>query len=226
MGLSPTGASDPYALRRQGIGIIQIMLDKGFSFSLKGMIEKSIKLFGIKGAKKIKETADKVSSFLHNRMTHQLAEEGFSKDAIAAAASVSVDNAPDVWNRVRALQDLKTAPDFEPLAVAFKRVVNIIKKAKVIKIKPVKESLFEHDSESALYSAYQDVKNKVSDNLDKGDLDQALHEIASLRDAVDNFFNSVLVMAKQAKIRNNRLALLKHIADLFETIADFSKIST
>jgi len=226
VGLTPTGASDPYALRRQGIGIIQIMLDKGFSFSLRGMIEKSIKLFGIKGAKKIREIADKVSTFLHNRLTHQLAEEGFSKDIIAAVASVSVDNAPDVRNRVRALQDLKTAPDFEPLAVAFKRVVNIIKKAKVIKTKPVKESLFEHDSESALHSAYQDVKNKVSDNLDKGDLDQALHEIASLRDAVDDFFNSVLVMAKQSKIRNNRLALLKHIADLFDTIADFSKIST
>ena len=138
VGLTPTGASDPYALRRQGLGIIQIMLDKGFSFSLRGMIEKSIKLFGIKGAKKIREIADKVSIFLHNRMTHQLAEEGFSKDVIAAVASVSIDNAPDVWNRVRALQDLKTAPDFEPLAVAFKRVVNIIKKAKVIKTKPLR----------------------------------------------------------------------------------------
>ena len=94
------------------------------------------------------------------------------------------------------------------------------------KAKPVEESLFQHDSESALYSDYKKVQNKVSDSLDKGDLEQALHEIASLRDSVDAFFDSVLVMAKEKKIRSNRLSLLKHIADLFETIADFSKIST
>jgi len=226
VGLVPTGASDPYALRRQGLGIIQIMLEKSFSFSLRAVIEKSIKLYNIKSVKKIQEIADKVNTFLQNRMTHQLGEDGFSKDVIASVVSVSGDNVPDLWNRAKALQDLKTAPDFEPLAIAFKRVVNIIKKAKAFKAKPVNKNLFEHDSESELFSAYKDVKNKVADNLDKGKFEQALHEIASLRDTVDAFFDGVLVMAKNAKIRNNRLALLKHIADLFETMADFSKIST
>jgi glycyl-tRNA synthetase beta chain len=226
VGLVPTGASDPYALRRQGLGIIQIMLEKDFSFSLRAVIEKSIKLYNIKGAKNIREIADNVNTFILNRMTHQLAEDGFSKDVIASVVSVSGDNVPDLWNRAKALQDLKTAPDFEPLAVAFKRVVNIIKKAKAFKAKPVNNSLFEHDSESELFSAYEDVKNRVADNLVKGEFGQALHEIASLRDTVDAFFDGVLVMAKNTKIRNNRLALLRHIADLFETIADFSKIST
>ena len=226
VGLIPTGASDPYALRRQGIGLIQIMLNKNFSFSLKGMIEKSLKLYGVKGVRKLREIADPVNTFIQNRMTHLLAEEGFSKDVIQAVVSVSVDNVPDVWNRARALQNLKTVPDFEPLVVAFKRVVNIIKKVKGFKAKPIKENLFEHDSESALYSAYQAVKDNVSVNLEKGDPGQALHEIASLRGPVDAFFDGVLVMAKEAKIRSNRLSLLKHIADLFETIADFSKIST
>ena len=226
VGLTPTGASDPYALRRQGIGLIQIMLDKNFSFSLTGMIEKSLKLYGVKGVRKIREIADPVNTFIQNRMTHLLAEEGFSKDVIQAVVSVSVDNVSDVWNRARALQHLKTAPDFEPLAVAFKRVVNIIKKVKGFKAKPIKANLFEHDSESALYSAYQAVKDNVSVNLEKGDPGQALHEIASLRGSVDAFFDGVLVMAKETNIRSNRLSLLKHIADLFETIADFSKIST
>ena len=225
VGLVPTGASDPYALRRQGIGIIQIMLDNGFSFSSKGMIEKSIKLFGIKGAKKNREVADKVNTFLNNRMTHQLAEEGFSKDVIAAVASVSMDNVSDVWSRVRALQDLKTAPDFEPLAVSFKRVVNIIKKAKNFKAKPVNKSLFTDKSESKLFSSFKKVETKVKKNIDKKDLEQAFHEIASLRDVVDAFFDGVLVMDKNTKIRNNRLSLLKQIADMFETVADFSKIS-
>lgn len=226
VGLIPTGASDPYALRRQGIGLIQIMLDKNFSFSLKEIIEKSLKLYGVKGVGKIREIADPVNTFIQSRMTHLLAEQGFSKDVIQAVVSVSADNVPDVWSRAKALQNLKTAPDFEPLAVAFKRVVNIIKKVKGFEAKPIKENLFEHDSESALYSAYQAVKDNVSINLEKGDPGQALHEIATLRGPVDAFFDGVLVMAKETNIRNNRLSLLKHIADLFETIADFSKIST
>ncbi len=226
IGLTPTGASDPYALRRQGIGIIQIMQNQGFSFSLGSMIEKSIKLYGIKGVKNIREIADKVNTFLQNRMMHQLSEDGLSKDVIAAVASVSVDNVPDVWNRAIALQNLKTAPDFEPIAVSFKRVVNIIKKAKPFKAKPVNISLFQHTSESKLYSAFKRVNKKVTSNLAKGDFEKALHDIASLRTAVDAFFDSVLVMEKNARIRGNRLNLLKHIADLFETISDFSKIST
>ena len=226
VGLVPTGAADPYALRRQGIGILQIMNDQSFSFSLRKLIEKSLRLFGIKQAQQIQEISDQILTFLQNRMTYQLAEEGFSKDVIAAAADVSVDNVPAVWNRVRALQDLKTAPDFEPLAVAFKRVVNIIKKADVRIKKTVDESLFEEKSEAALYAAYKKVNKKVTSLLEKGRLDQALHEIASLRDPVDAFFDGVMVMAKQKKIRDNRLALLKQISDLFDLFADFSKIST
>jgi glycyl-tRNA synthetase beta chain len=226
VGLVPTGAADPYALRRQGIGIIQIMLDQGFSFSLRKLIERSLKLFGLKKTKQIRKVADRIQIFLENRMTYQLAEEGFSKDVIAAVADVSADNVPAVWERVRALQDLKTAPDFEPLAVAFKRVVNIIKKADVRIKKSVDESLFEEKSEAALYAAYKKVAKKVKGHLEKGRLDQALHEIASLRDPVDAFFDGVMVMAKQKKVRNNRLALLKQISDLFELFADFSKIST
>ncbi|QTA89459.1 glycine--tRNA ligase subunit beta [Desulfonema magnum] len=227
-GLIPTGASDPYALRRQGIGIIQIMHEKGFSFSLKAMIEKSATLFGERRDRDVGETVSDVYTFLQNRISHLLAEEGFSKDVIASVTSVSVDNMPNVRNRVRALENLKSAPDFDPLAVAFKRVVNIIRKAGEAgeTVGDVDKNLFEHESESALYAAYNAVKNKVSEDLDKGLFDQALLDIASLRDTVDAFFDGVLVMAEDTKIRNNRFALLKNIADLFGGFADFSKIST
>ncbi len=226
VGLVPTGASDPYALRRQGIGIIQIMNDRGFTFSLKKLIEKSLEIYGIKGAKKIRELADPIYTFIQNRMTYQLVEEGFSKDVIAAVADADVDNVPNVFSRVRAIQDLKTAPDFEPLAVAFKRVVNIIKKADLPARRKVDEKLFEHDSEKALYSAYKNLKGKVSGHLEKGRFDQAFREIAKLRDPVDAFFDGVMVMSKDRKIRNNRLSLLALISDLFGLFADFSKIST
>lgn len=226
VGLIPTGASDPYALRRQGLGIIQIMHHQVFSFSLRELIAKSLNSYGLKGAKQISEIADLVYKFLQNRLTHQLTEEGFSKDVIAAVADVCADNLTNVWNRVRALQDLKTAPDFEPLAVAFKRVVNIIKKADLPARKDIDTSLFENESESALYKAYKAANNKVAGLMEKGRLDQALREIASLRDSVDAFFDGVMVMAEDKKIRNNRLALLGLISDLFGLFADFSKIST
>ena len=226
VGLVPTGASDPYALRRQGIGIIQIMNEQGFTFSLRKLIEKTLSIYGIKGAKDIKKIADPIYTFIQNRVTYQLVEEGFSKDVIAAVANADADNVPNVWNRVRALQDLKAAADFEPLAIAFKRVVNIIKKADLPARRKVDEKLFEHGSESKLYSAYQDLIGKVSNHVANGHFDKALREIARLRDPVDAFFDGVMVMSKEKKIRNNRLSLLAQIADLFETIADFSKIST
>jgi glycyl-tRNA synthetase beta chain len=159
-------------------------------------------------------------------VTYQLVEEGFSKDVIAAIADADADHVPNVWNRARALQDLKAAADFEPLAVAFKRVVNIIKKADLPAKKKVDEKLFEHESEKALYSAYKDLKGKVSNHLAKGHFDKALREIAKLRDPVDAFFDGVMVMAKEKKIRNNRLSLLGLISEMFGLFADFSKIST
>ena len=86
--------------------------------------------------------------------------------------------------------------------------------------------LFEHASEAGLYSAYSEVDGKVSQAMDRGLFDQALREIASLRTAVDTFFDGVMVMADNADVRDNRLALLGHIAALFGRFADFSKLSS
>ena len=225
-GLIPTGASDPYALRRQGIGIVQIMLDKGLTFSLKSLIENSVILFGSKSEHETKETVGKVHTFLQNRISHLLAEQGFAKDTIAAIISVSTDNVPNVWNRVRALENLKSKPDFEPIAVAFKRVVNIIKKSGQTEIYTVNKELFQHECEHALFAAYNEVKIKVLDNLDRANFDRALADMACLRNFVDDFFDGVMVMAKDAGQQRNRLALLGLIAGLFALFADFSKIST
>lgn len=230
VGLIPTGASDPYALRRQGIGIVQIMIDNEFSFSLSELIKKSLSLFGDTNSEKMNTAAQKIYTFFQNRIVYLLAEEGYSRDVIAAVVGVSVDHVPNVWNRVKALEKLKTLPDFEPLAVVFKRVVNIIKQAGWPETgdgaPEVNEALFQHESESALFSAYRDAARKVADDLDKGSFDQALLDIASLRDSIDDFFDGVLVMAEDTAIRRNRFALLGSISALFGDFADFSKIST
>ena len=230
VGLIPTGASDPYALRRQGIGIIQIMNAKGLSFPLRELIRCSLEQFGKNGAAESDELIEKVYTFLQNRISHLLAEEGFSKDVIAAVVGVAGDDIPNVRNRVDALESLKARPDFEPLAVGFKRVVNIIRKSgqreEGAALEAVEPKLFENDSEGALFEEFKAVDQKVSEAMDKKSFDRALVEIASLRDAVDRFFDGVMVMAEDTGIRRNRLALLGHIAALFGKFADFSKLST
>jgi len=230
VGLIPTGASDPYALRRQGIGIVQIMNDKGFSFPLRDLIRCSLEQFGEKSASQINELVEKVYTFLQNRISHLLAEEGFSRDVIAAIVSVSVDDVPNVRNRVKALESLKARPDFQPLAIGFKRVVNIIRKSGQAEEgaapETVNASLFEHDSEGALLDKFKAVDEKITRAMANNSFDQALVEVASLRDAVDRFFDGVMVMAEDAAIRRNRLALLGQIAALFAKFADFSKLST
>jgi glycyl-tRNA synthetase beta chain len=225
-GLMPTGASDPYALRRQGIGIIQIMLNKQLSLSLNKIIEQSVKQFVLENNQDIADTSGKVYMFLRDRMSHLLADQGFSKDVIAAVVNVSADCVPDVWNKVKALEELKAAPDFRPLAVAFKRVVNIIKKSKISEFGQVDPEIFEKESESRLFSACLEIQQKVSEHLKNGEFNEALLEIASLKQPVDVFFDQVMVMAEDTGVRSNRLALLNRIACLFEKFADFSKIST
>jgi glycyl-tRNA synthetase beta chain len=105
-------------------------------------------------------------------------------------------------------------------------VVNIIKKTDDFQAAEVDPKLFQHESEPALLAAYEAVKKKVEDNLKKDLFDQALVEIASLRDTVDAFFEGVMVMTDDPAVRRNRLALLGLIANLFGGFADFSKLST
>jgi glycyl-tRNA synthetase beta chain len=230
VGLTPTGTSDPYALRRQGIGIIQIMNDKGFSFSLRKLIKKSLSQFELKDSGDLKTFTRKVYMFLQNRIVQLLADQGYAKDTIAAVVEVSIDNVPDLWSRLDALESLKAKADFEPLAIAFKRVVNLLKKSGKPQGRPspgdLKENLFEHDSEKALFTAYQKVEKTVSDAIQKGLYEKALQDIARLRSPVDAFFDGVMVLAEDKSLRRNRLALLERIAALFSQIADFSKLST
>ncbi len=225
-GLIPTGASDPYALRRQAIGLILIAKKFDFDLSLTNAIGQGMSAFG--DAKQADDSARAaLHEFLKNRMARQLEEEGISKDLVAAVLSVSGDNILDVWRRAHVVYRMKEAPDFESLAAAFKRVVNIIRKADPEDtVSPIDSSLFEHASESALYDKFEAVKRSVDRHLHDGQVEEAFSEIAGMRPQVDAFFDDVMVMAKEDAIRKNRLALLKSISDLFARLADFSKIST
>jgi glycyl-tRNA synthetase beta chain len=233
--LIPSGTSDPYALRRQAVGITQIMLAKAFSFSLSGLVQWSLQLLGDKVSGDTKQPAQKVLTFFQHRMEHLLAEDGFSKDVIAAVLSASMDDVPAVWKRTKALEALKAKPDFEPLAIAFKRVTNIIKQARERgDIRPerdqqqvnVDSGLFQQAEEHKLHQSLKKVKQDISADLENGAFDRALLTVASLKEPVDAFFDGVMVLTEDVHLKQNRLVLLGEIAHLFNIFADFSKIST
>jgi glycyl-tRNA synthetase beta chain len=223
-GLIPTGAADPYALRRQGIGVLQIMRQRDLRFALSAMVERSLALFDGAGAGPA-DTAGKVMAFIEGRMASILMEEGFARDTVAAVMGVPAGSVPAVWQRAQALHLLKDKPDFEPIAVSFKRVVNIIRRAEGFSPGKVQEHLLAHPSESSLLSAYRSVYGQVQEDLSGGRYTEALARVATLRPPVDAFFDDVMVMVEDPAVRQNRLSLLALVAGLFDTFADFSKLS-
>ncbi|MEQ8203577.1 MAG: DALR anticodon-binding domain-containing protein, partial [Smithellaceae bacterium] len=117
----------------------------------------------------------------------------------------------------------RTNPEFEPISIAFKRVDNILKDFSNPNVDP---KLFATDAERNLYSAAKEIEKQIVDGIEKNDFNLALKEMARLRPPVDAFFDSVMVMDKDEKIKFNRLSLLSEISATFHKIADFSKIVT
>ncbi|MGD9016963.1 MAG: glycine--tRNA ligase subunit beta, partial [Desulfobacterales bacterium] len=228
-GLIPTGGSDPYALRRQSIGIILMLRNLGLSFSLSDIVGAGLKPFAAVAAEPMEDISSRLLSFLRDRISHLLVEEGKAKDTVLAVVSVSSDQVPQVWEKVTALEALRGDEGFDPLAVAFKRVANIIRKARQdfpdLDLPDIDTALFEDASETALWRAFQRVESSVDRLLSENKFDEALSTMATLREPVDAFFEGVMVMADNQGLRRNRLAILARIAALFETIADFSKLS-
>ncbi|MHB8123775.1 MAG: glycine--tRNA ligase subunit beta [Desulfuromonadaceae bacterium] len=221
VGLIPTGAADPYALRRATIGIIAIILEKGYRLSLRELTDQSLELLSAKLTRPKEQVASDVLEFFRARFINLLGNQ-FAVDAVDAAIAAGFDDLVDVKARITALAEFKTRPDFEPLAVAFKRVGNIIKAGIDA---PVNPSFFQDTAESALYEAIQTVKCSADELIAAGAWLDALTVIATLRGPVDSFFDKVMVMAEEQQVRSNRLALLTTIARLAGKVADFSRIA-
>ena len=222
VGLIPTGTADPYALRRSAIGVLNIILDRGYRLSLPQLVGKSVALLEGKLTRPAAEVRADVVEFIRLRLVNLLAGQDYPADVIDAVLSAAFDDVVDAVARVKALAELKGRDDFEPLAVAFKRVVNIIKGGVAT---PVDAALFEADCERALQQALTQAAGEVARQVSAGDYPVALRTIATLRAPVDAFFDGVMVMAREEKVRENRLALLTGVARLFEGIADFSRIA-
>ncbi|HIJ96698.1 MAG TPA: glycine--tRNA ligase subunit beta [Desulfuromonadales bacterium] len=221
VGLIPTGAADPYALRRATIGIIAIIIERGYSLSLPALINSSLKLLAAKLNRPHEQVAADVLEFFRGRYINMLGNQ-FAPDAVEAAIAVGFDDLVDVRARIAALAEFRNHPDYVPLSVAFKRVGNIIKEGIDAPINP---SLFEDIAEGGLYEALMAVKISVDAKVLAGAWLDALTEIATLRGPVDSFFERVMVMAEDQRVRTNRLALLTAIARMLSKIADFSRIA-
>jgi glycyl-tRNA synthetase beta chain len=220
--LLPTGTTDPYALRRQCLGIINIILHKNYSISLRETVKKSLHLLKEKISRSADDVHQEVLNFFETRISNLLVSQGYSFDVVDAVLSLGLDDIGEMVERVKALQQMKKEPDFEPLAVAFKRVVNILSKAAPNRVNP---DLFEKSEESALYQKYLSIHQQVEILMNKKEYLMALKLISTLRQTVDDFFDSVMVMVENSEIRDNRLGLLFSISSLFTNFADFTKIA-
>jgi glycyl-tRNA synthetase beta chain len=219
----PTGTADPYGLRRQALGVLNIILHRKYRLDLPDLIDRSMAILGTRLRRPPEETKRDVLDFFRGRLENQLISQGHPYDVVDAVLTLGISDIGKAIVKIGAVEDIKGHPDFEPLAIAFKRVVNILKG---FKGGPVDPTLFETDVERDLYDAWMELEAKIEDFLERGEYREAMAHLVKFRKPVDSFFEGVLVMAKDEKVRLNRLSLLEAIARLFYRVADFSKIVT
>ncbi|HYL62958.1 MAG TPA: glycine--tRNA ligase subunit beta [Candidatus Methylomirabilis sp.] len=229
VGLVPTGSSDPYALRRAALGIVKIILEKKLPVSLSLAVGAAAKALITNAPKKGVTPAqeNQVLDFLLDRAKFVLRErENFSYDEVNAVFRAGADDLVDAQKRLLALKAIRKSKNFEPLAVSFKRIRNILEKSnyKREEGQGIHSDLFEHAAEKELYASVRAAASKVQAAKRAGKYQEALEVIAGLRNAVDDFFEHVMVMAENEAVRKNRLALLSEILKEFTTIADFSEL--
>ena len=222
VGLIPSGAADPYALRRLALGIIRILSDRGYNVPLTSWIDFAVNAYGDKLDRDADQTKSDIREFILGRYRN-LRNRNVPTDLVDCVLSANFEMLPELDGKLTALQQFSKQPESRACAAAFKRVMNILKERPDGVVDP---DLFGFDAEHELWNAAQDVSQRVGSALKKGEYLSALEILAELKQPVDRFFDDVLVMDKDEAVRNNRLSLLGYLADLFTGIADFRKIQT
>ncbi len=223
VGLNPTGAADPYGLRRHALAVIRIVRSIKLHLDLVAAVAVALELLKDKISRAMEETALEVLDFFQTRLQHLLLVEGFDHETITAVLAAGCRDVVDAVDKVRALAAVRQSPEFPALATAFKRVINIAQGAEPGEVNPL---LFEHPEENILFESTELMELEVTRALKSRDYPGVCRALASLRGPVDAFFEKVMVMAEDAQLRRNRLALLVRISRTFLLMADFSKITT
>lgn len=220
-GLIPTGSQDPFALRRQALGIVNMLKEAQYHISLSQLVAKAMELLKIADAGQQTKLQNDVADFMKLRLKNVLADAGIRYDVVDAVF-VTVDDIYGVFLRAQAVNEA-VKQDMEKTIQAFVRTGNIARKAEDVQA-AVEAGLLAEQVEKDLYKAYEAAASKVEKEIAAQDYAGAIATLSQLAAPIDAFFDGVMVMDKDEKIKNNRLGLLKLVDNLICQVADFSKI--
>ena len=222
-GIVPTGSRDPFALRRQALGIVKILLEYRLEYPLEDLVRMARQSLPDDAAGT--ESEGRVLAFLERRVRHVFRNRGVSEDVIRAVQAVN--SRQNLYLRLRkavALEEMRNEADFEVLATAYKRIKNILA-GQAIELDRVRASELREPAERNLNRVVQETCPQVVAKLEKGEFLEALKQMARLRGPVDRFFEDVLVMSHEEDLRRNRLRILHEISQLFLSYADISMVA-
>ena len=220
-GLIPTGSQDPFALRRQALGIVNMLKEAQYHISLSQLVAKAMELLKIADAGQQAKLQNDVADFMKLRLKNVLADAGIRYDVVDAVF-VTVDDIYGVFLRAQAVNEA-VKQDMEKTIQAFVRTGNIARKAEDVQA-AVEADLLAEQVEKDLCKAYEAAASKVEREIEAQDYAGAIATLSQLAAPIDAFFDGVMVMDKDEKIKNNRLGLLKLVDNLICQVADFSKI--
>lgn len=220
IGIKPSGSQDPYALRRQALGILSILLDKKLSVNLNNLINAALDNYSNLEFNK-EEVASQIVEFFVERVKNLFKDLGIRYDVIDAVLNNNLNDISDIHTRALELNRWLQKDELVEMLTAFNRVSTLVQKAT---IDIVKEELLKEDAEIKLYNGFKEIKLNVESLLVDKKYNEALDAFATLRPLVDNLFDNVMVMDKDESVKENRLGLLKQIYSTMLTICDLSKI--
>ncbi len=227
--MEPTSSSDPFGLRRAAIGVIRILEASGYTVSVSELVERTLSTYDDEALTvEASELTERLTDFVERRLHYYLADD-VPTDVVNAVLAAESDDVVGAIGRVEALAELRGEPDFEPLALGFKRVVNILDKeedAGADGIGDVDPDRFEKPEEDELYKSFRTLSERVAGSVEARRWHDACEALIQLKGPVDAFFDSVMVMADDEALKRNRVALLAEIRDLFLHVADISTIQT
>ncbi len=223
IGEKPTGTADPYGLRRHALALIHIITGYNLNISLKECAYKALGLYGGKLSLPEDRAAGDMIDFIKGRFVNDLISRGVPSEAVEAVTSLGFDNVVSARKRIDSLLAISTREAFGLLAGSFKRLINIVSDQEAGEVDP---ELFREEAERNLYDKYQSIKIQVEPLVAREEFLEAMEKILEMKEAVDYFFDKVMVMAEDKDLRRNRLTLLASIVSLFLLVGDFSKMSS
>ena len=223
IGQLPTGDRDPFGLRRAALGVIRILIERKRRLPLSGLVD--IAFDALAQQRAVSRPSEAVLDFLYERLRGYLRERGYTANQVAAVVDSRPECIDDLPERLEAVRAFEALPEALSLSAANKRIVNILRKAQGEGGGAVDLSVLVDGAERALHAAFDRLKPVVESRVADGDFSAALQALASTKPTVDRFFDDVMVMADDPKIRGNRLALLRQVAATMNHVADISKLA-